>query len=152
MEPGTKEDKKECEALTINQSSDVRFLVVDDQPEICALLEHLLRAGGFYGESCTSGEEALSILRQGRFHVVLADLNMPGIGGMALLEEVRTQFPDVAFVMITGTGDIRCVVRAFKAGTSDYLCKPIQLDDLIASVRRAVEIKRSEERVLKNAT
>jgi len=103
-------------------------------------------AGGLYGESCTSGNEALTILRQTEFHVVIANLNMPGIIGMALLEEVRTQFPQVALVIVTGSDDVCQVVRAFKAGTSDYLCKPIQPDDLIAIVPRAVDVKRREWR------
>jgi two-component system, NtrC family, nitrogen regulation response regulator GlnG len=69
-------------------------------------MERTLIARGLYGESCTSGNEALTILRQTEFHVVIANLNMLGISGMALLEEVCTQFPQVALVIVTGSDDV----------------------------------------------
>ena len=146
MESDSEENKSEHDALRDSRSSEIRFLVVDDQPEIRALLEHILIAGGLYGDSCTDGNEALTILRQAKFQVVLAELNMPGISGMHLLEEVRVRFPEVAFLMVTGSDDIRQVVRAIKVGASDYLCKPIQPDALIASVQRAAAVKRIERR------
>src|ERR1700733_1922995 len=106
MESDSEENKSERDALRDNRSSEIRFLVVDDQPEIRALLEHILIAGGLYGDSCTDGNEALTILRQAKFQVVLAELNMPGISGMHLLEEGRVRFPEVAFMMVTGSDDI----------------------------------------------
>ena len=126
------------------KAGEIQFLVVDDHPETSALLERMLIAGGLYGAACTDGDEALTILRQGRFQVVLSDLAMPGISGMDLLEMVRRKFPGVAFVMITGTNDVRQVVRAMKAGASDFLVKPVLPSELVASVRRAVEVKHME--------
>jgi putative nucleotidyltransferase with HDIG domain len=124
--------------------SEIRFLAVDDDPLIGDLVEHLLIARGLPGEACTDGRQALSILEQSKFQVVVCDLNMPGIGGMGLLEQVRTRFPEVAFVMMTGTNDVRQGVNAIKAGASDYLTKPVQANALVASIIRAVEAKRVE--------
>jgi CheY-like chemotaxis protein len=106
--------------------SEIRFLAVDDEPQMSDLVEHLLIARGLPGEACTDGRQALSILEQSKFQVVVCDLNMPGIGGMDLLEEVRTRYPEVAFVMMTGANDVREGIKAIKAGASDYLPKPLQ--------------------------
>ncbi len=124
--------------------SEIRFLAVDDDPLISDLVEHLLIARGLPGEACTDGRQALNILEQNKFQVVVCDLNMPGIGGMDLLEEVRTRFPEVAFVMMTGTNDVRQGINAMKAGASDYLTKPVQANALVASIIRAVGSKRLE--------
>lgn len=103
--------------------SEIRFLAVDDDPLISDLVEHFLIASGLPGEACTDGRQALSILEQSKFQVVVCDLNMPGIGGMGLLEQVRTRFPEVAFVMMTGANDVREGINAIKAGASDYLTR-----------------------------
>lgn len=124
--------------------SEIRFLAVDDDPLISDLVEHFLIASGLPGEACTDGRQALSILEQSKFQVVVCDLNMPGIGGMGLLEQVRTRFPEVAFVMMTGANDVREGINAIKAGASDYLTKPVQASVLVASIIRAVEAKRLE--------
>ena len=124
--------------------SEIRFLAVDDEPQMSDLVEHLLIARGLPGEACTDGRQALSILEQSKFQVMVCDLNMPGIGGMDLLEEVRTRFPEVAFVMMTGVNDVRQGVDAIKAGASDYLTKPVQASALVASIIRAVGAKRLE--------
>lgn len=124
--------------------SEIRFLAVDDDPLIRDLVAHFLKASGLPGEACPDGRQALSILEQSKFQVVVCDLNMPGLGGMDLLEEVRTRFPEVAFVMMTGTNDVRQGVNAIKAGASDYLTKPVQAGELVASIIRAVGAKRLE--------
>lgn len=137
-EPGT--------SGTLNQPlpSEIRFLAVDDDPLIRDLVELFLVASGLSGESCSDGCQALSILEKSKFQVVVCDLNMPGIGGMDLLEEVRTRFPEVAFVMMTGANDVREGIKAIKAGASDYLTKPVQAAELVASIIRAVGAKRLE--------
>src|ERR1700722_8813696 len=111
---------------------------------MAGMLVEMLRRHGIYGQACTSGLEALALLAQRQFDLVISDLNMPGIDGMQLLREVRLQFPFVAFVMVTGSDNISLGIQAMKEGAKDYLLKPFHLDTVVASIRRALEMKRLE--------
>jgi len=124
-----------------------RILVVDDEGPVCVLLSEKFAREGFECQTCQSGEEALAVVAREGFDAILSDLRMPGISGLALLEEVRKRSPHVAFLMITGEGDVRVGVQAMKQGAADYLVKPLQLDAVVASVHRALEVKSLEEEV-----
>jgi response regulator RpfG family c-di-GMP phosphodiesterase len=121
-----------------------RILVVDDELPICTLLAERLSQQGYHCQSSSNGEEALRLLAQQPFDVIISDLRMPGMSGLALLEEVRKEYPHSAFVVATGVDDVRVSIEAMKQGAADYLIKPIQLDALVASVERSVEKKRLE--------
>ncbi len=127
-----------------------RVLVVDDEPAVCSVLNEALDREGYRCRTCSSGEEALNLLREERFDVVITDLYMPGLSGMGLIEQGMRVRPDSAFLMATGEADARVGVEAMKHGAVDYLVKPFQLSALVASVRRAHEKKlmniESEER------
>jgi CheY-like chemotaxis protein len=112
-------------------SFEKSFLVVDDDPRIIDLLVRTLEVHNLQGRACTSGKEALSLLREEDFHIVLSDMNTPDRDGMQLLEKVRAEFPEVAFVMITGTDDVRRGVQLIREGASDYLLRPFQMDTVI---------------------
>lgn len=120
------------------------ILVVDDEPAIRTMLLGKLVSEGFVCFSASTGEEALKLLEQRPCDVVISDLGMPGISGLGLLQEASKRYPRTAFVMATGVDDIRVAVQAMKQGASDYLVKPFQLDDVVASVHRAFEQKRLE--------
>ena len=121
-----------------------RILVVDDEPRICELLTVKLRMSGFIPQSCTSGEAALQLLSSGPFEAIISDLNMPGISGLELLAASRRIAPHTAFLMATGVSDVSVGVAAMKQGAEDYITKPFQMDAVIASVRRAITMKRME--------
>jgi putative nucleotidyltransferase with HDIG domain len=76
--------------------------------------------------------------------LVISDQRMPGRTGLELLQEVRRLYPSIAFMMITADSDIRLGVEAMKKGAADYLIKPFQLDAVLASLNRALEMKRME--------
>jgi response regulator RpfG family c-di-GMP phosphodiesterase len=116
-----------------------RVLVVDDEPGICQLMNEALFREGYQCRSCSTGEEALDLLRRESFDVIIADLYMPGITGMSFLEEGRRVRPESAFLMATGECDARVGVQAMKKGAVDYLVKPFAMSSLIASVRQAQE-------------
>jgi response regulator RpfG family c-di-GMP phosphodiesterase len=116
-----------------------RVLVVDDEPGIRQMMNEALFREGYECRSCSTGEEALDLLRQEPFDVIVADLYMPGITGMSLLEEGRRVRPGSAFLMATGEADARVGVQAMKKGAIDYLVKPFPMSSLVASVRHAQE-------------
>jgi putative nucleotidyltransferase with HDIG domain len=121
-----------------------RILVVDDDPAIRELLTTKLKLSGFIPRSCGSGEAALRILSRESFDGIISDLNMPGISGLELLKEARRLVPRTAFLMATGVSDVAVGIAAMKQGAADYILKPFQMEAVVVSLRRAVEVKRME--------
>lgn len=116
-----------------------RILVVDDEEPIRTLIAEFLRDRGFESSSAGDGSAALEQLSLHRFDLVLSDIRMPGMDGMALLNEISRDHSDVSVVMLTGCEDVSVAVKAMKAGALDYILKPFRLDDVAASVTKALE-------------
>ena len=122
-----------------------RVLMVDDEPDAQELFRQNFRREirkGLYSFDFTeSGEQALEILRHGtppEILIVLSDVNMPGMSGMELLEEVREIWPDVGVFMITAYGDAATEGRAKALGASSFFAKPIDFARLKDDLARAV--------------
>jgi two-component system response regulator AtoC len=138
------------EALRIEQGEcEGRFLAVSNMLEGDYSLVRMLADAGLSGEGCSSGDEALGMLKDCAFQGVLCDYTLADMGGMELLSEIRTKFPEVAFVMVADSGDVRHGVLAMIAGASDYLLKPLRTDAVVASLRRALKRKRIERSLAK---
>jgi putative two-component system response regulator len=117
-------------------------LVVDDEPKLRQILTHLMRADGFRCVEANNGLEALEKLALEPITLLLTDMEMPKMGGIELLRQVRTKHPDVAVVMITGNTDVETAVGALSLGAMDYIVKPFQLEEVRARVRQALEKRR----------
>jgi len=119
-----------------------RLLVVDD--EIIALknLEHVLTKEGYDIVTTDSGPEALKLLEEEEFSVVLTDLRMPEVDGMQVLERSRELHPHSEVIMITGYATIDSAVEAMKKGAYHYIAKPYRLDEVRIVVAEAVEKNR----------
>lgn len=116
-----------------------RLLIVDDDPLIRGSLYELLQGNGYDVEMASDGLEALEHLNRKPFHAVLADLRMPRVDGLRLLETVKSQHPLVAVVIITGFGTIDVAVEAMRHGAVDFLTKPVQPGELEETLRRLLE-------------
>ena len=127
-----------------NEDSKGRVLVLDDEPAVCALLSERLSMEGYDCRTSSSGEEALTVMQRESFDLVISDIRMPGMSGMQFLAEAHQRHPHSAYVMVTAEDDLRVAIQAMKQGAADYLVKPIQLDALLASVQRALDVKRLE--------
>ena len=114
-----------------------RVLVVDDEPSICRSCEKILVREGYEVKTVLSGAEALDLLGRDRFDLVFTDLKMAEMGGMELLEALRSRYPDVVPVVITGFATIASVVETMKVGAFDYLPKPFTPDEMAAVARKA---------------
>jgi response regulator RpfG family c-di-GMP phosphodiesterase len=117
-------------------------LIVDDEPRLRQVLVTLMRADGFVCVEAADGVEALEILARQPITLVLTDMEMPRMGGIELLRQLRSRYPDVAVVMITGNVDVEAAVDALSLGAMDYIVKPFQLDEVRARVRQALEKRR----------
>ena len=120
-------------------------LIVDDEVNIRRVLAAMLKREGYEVTTAADGEQALGVLHKTPVHVVVTDLVMPRIGGMELLRQVSSDFPDVPVIVITAHGSVDSAVAALKAGAFDYITKPFEQDDLkkvIAKAARAHDLER----------
>ncbi len=108
--------------------ADKDLLIVDDEPLVCESLKEMLALDGYRVDAVLSGQAALEKLQEDRYHLILSDIQMPGLNGIELLKELKGRSPDTAIIFITGHGRIEGAVEAIKLGAYDYITKPI--DDL----------------------
>lgn len=118
------------------------ILIVDDEEALCGSLVTAFSLQGYRAAGARSGTEALELLRQRPFDVLLVDLRMPDIDGIQLMERVRAELPDVLVILMTGAGTVETAVRALKGGAYDYLVKPFTLPAIFHTVRRGLEQQR----------
>lgn len=114
-----------------------RILVVDDDPQIRRVMRVTLTGQGYEVDDATSGETALEKIRGDRFDLVLLDMNMPGIGGLATCREIRGQ-SEIAIIMLTVRDSETDKVEALDAGADDYVTKPYNLPELLARIRASM--------------
>jgi DNA-binding NtrC family response regulator len=119
-----------------------RVLVVDDDPGVRYTLREILASEGLVVDEAPDGAEALRVLEQRPAALVVTDLRMPGMDGMALLRTLASRAPAPRVVVITAHGSERQAVEAMKAGAYDYFGKPFDNDELLSVVRRALEAVR----------
>ena len=117
-------------------------LVVDDEPRFRALYTEVLTAQGLSVVEASSVAEARARIDEARPAMIVSDVRMPGASGLDLLSAVRAFAPDLPFLLVTAYADVRDAVAALKLGAVDYLSKPVDLDELVASVHDALGIAR----------
>jgi two-component system, NtrC family, response regulator AtoC len=116
-----------------------RILVVDDAQSFRFLIQGYLDDAGYQSVSVSGGLEALMALEQSRYDLILSDMIMPGMDGLALLQQVRLRHPQLPFVLVTAHGSIDNAVATMKCGADDYLQKPLNRQELLAVVQRLLE-------------
>jgi DNA-binding NtrC family response regulator len=121
-------------------SKSPSVLVVDDDPEMCALVLDVLRNEGHEVAEARDGAEAVQALRGRSFDVVLMDKNLPGPSGLELLPELLRASPGSRIVMMTAFGDVPSYVEAFEKGATGYLFKPFRIEELKAAIQQALAL------------
>jgi two-component system KDP operon response regulator KdpE len=117
-----------------------RILVVDDEPQIRRVMRTTLVANGYEMGEARSGEDALEMLRVERYDLVLLDVNMPALDGIATCRAIRSERPglDLAIIMLTVKNAEKDKVEALDAGADDYITKPYSTPELLARIRAAL--------------
>ncbi len=124
----------------MNPPDRASILVVDDEEGVRSFLADALAGAGHAVAQAEDGERALALIASRAFHVVLTDLRMPGMDGMALLRELRREHPETEIIVLTAHGSIENAVQAIKEGAFDYLQKPVgSPTELRLVVARALE-------------
>ena len=119
-----------------------RILIVDDDAGQRSLLDSFLKSQGFDTVPVASGECALEVLRNGEISMMISDVRMPGISGLETLRQARQQHAVLPVLLVTAYAEIREAVGAMRDGAVNYLAKPIDLDELLASVQQATGISK----------
>lgn len=125
-----------------------RILIVDDEPSIRMVLRAHLTRSGYQVTAAENGAEAIALLRNEEFHLVVSDLKMPIVGGMELLSHCREVYPGLPVVLITAHGTVDSAVAAIKSGAHDYVTKPFDSDELLPIIRKGLRIEEKQRTVL----
>ena len=116
-------------------------LIVDDLISIHEMLDAVIQPTGFSTAFATDGEKALTRYKAEKFDIVLADIDMKPMDGITLLKQLKAYDPSSVMVIMTAYASTESAVQALKFGAFDYLQKPFRVDDLIATLRRAIEFR-----------
>jgi DNA-binding NtrC family response regulator len=115
----------------------LRVLFVDDEEELVSAVVERLELRGVEAVGSTSGEEALRLIEDRQFDVVVLDVKMPGLGGLDVIRRIKARLPDLEVVLLSGHGSAESVEEGMQLGAFDYLQKPIDIDVLLGLLRSA---------------
>jgi DNA-binding response OmpR family regulator len=127
-------------------AEETRILVVDDESSVRFLLSEELAQHGYEVSTAASGEEALAMLEQATFDLMLLDLKMPGMDGIAVMRAARYLAPQTVVVMLTAHATLDSAVEALRYGGHDYLVKPSSPDEILASVQKGLTMGQQRRR------
>ena len=122
--------------------STPHVLFIDDEAALRTVMAERLRDHGFEVVEAENGEQALDLLDQFAFDILITDLRMPGIDGAHVIEAAVGRYPGIVAIVITGYGTVKDAVDAIKRGASDFIAKPFQFDELMHVLQKALEQRR----------
>ncbi len=113
-------------------------LIVDDEQPFRKVLHTGLSARGFSIEEARNGDQALELVTDRIFHLVLLDINMPGTSGLETCRRMRTLMPHVGIIMVTVRDSEQDMIKTLEAGADDYITKPVRFGELVARLRAVI--------------
>lgn len=119
--------------------ADLKLLLVDDEVEFLEPMEARLKRRKIACFTAESGAAALELLGQQTFDCAVVDVKMPGMDGLDLLRRMRKDYPALPVILLTGHASVELGVQGMELGAHEYLMKPIDLDELLGTIRRAAE-------------
>jgi two-component system response regulator HydG len=122
-----------------------RILIADDEDSHRMMLRAHLKAEGYHVEEAVDGQAAVKLVSQGFYDLILMDVRMPVMDGAEALREIVTISPGTPVIMMTAYGSIESAVQALKDGAEDYLTKPLDVDELLIKLHRALDVRRLRE-------
>ena len=129
----------------------MRIMLVDDEERYLQTTRKLIEKKGYEVLTALSGEEALEKLKSQNVHVVILDVKMPGMDGNQTLKAIKTLYPLVEVIMLTGHGTMDSAIDGLKSGAFDYLVKPADIDDIIEKAMEAFEKRQHREEKIRVA-
>ncbi len=128
--------------------NEMKLMLVDDEPRFLETTQKLLLRKGVEAVTALSGEEALEKLRLTSVHVVILDVKMPGMDGITTLKAIKSRFPMIEVIMLTGHATVESAIEGLKSGATDYLMKPADIDEILRKASEAyANRQRLEEKI-----
>jgi len=121
--------------------SQGKVLVVDDEISVRTILKQILERSGFEAETASDGVEALEKLKAGDFDILVTDINMPNMDGVALLKKSKEDYENLPVIFITAFGKDKIIIEAMKVGLNDFIEKPFKMDAVISTINRYIKRK-----------
>ncbi len=115
----------------------LRVLIVDDEAEFVHALTERLGLRNIQAQGATDGQQALELIKNSKFDVVLLDMKMPGLGGLQVIEEIKEMQPDLAVILLSGHASAQDEYLGMQLGCYDYLVKPVKFDSLVKILNTA---------------
>ena len=114
-----------------------KVLLVDDEKDFLEIMAQRMEARGFEITTAGSADQALSMIDKKPFDAIVMDFQMPGMDGMEALKAIKTKNPELQIILLTGYATVEKTVEAMKAGASDFLEKPVDIEVLTAKIKKA---------------
>lgn len=129
----------------------MKIMLVDDEERFLLTTAKLLARKGLNILTASSGEQCLQMLARDIVHVVILDVKMPGMSGIETLQQIKRRHPMIEVIMLTGHATAESAVEGLRSGATDYLMKPISIDDLIAMAEMAFAKRQVLEEKIRSA-
>jgi signal transduction histidine kinase/CheY-like chemotaxis protein len=129
----------------MKSAEPTKVLAIDDDPDICFYIQEILERNNCVVTLTERGREALRLLTSESFDIVMADVRLPDLDGVSILEHVRLAGSEIPFVLITGFSENDPIISSLRLGAVDYLTKPFTPSDLEKSLRRALDRKKRQD-------
>ncbi len=128
-----------------------KILVIDDEDSMCNFLEIMLQKEGYDVETACDGFSAVDLLKENNYDLVISDMNMPGMTGLDVLQEVKSFKSEQDFIVMTAFATVDSAIEAMKLGAADYITKPFKVDEIKITIEKSINRKQlvSENKVLK---
>ncbi len=123
----------------MNQTLTKKILVVDDEPEICWIVKKVLMEAGFAVDLAFDGERGLEMVDRGEPNLVLLDLRLPGIDGLETLKRIKEHHNELPVIILSAFDNVGAAVRAMKLGAYDYISKPLNVDEMLITLKNALK-------------
>jgi two-component system response regulator (stage 0 sporulation protein F) len=131
------------EEEVVYMSGGKSILLVDNDQEFCRAVKKLLEKSGYYVAMASDGREALDILSEDTFHLIISGLRMPNLDGTELMEEINRRKISVPVIFITAYGNVESYLQVMNMGAYDYLNKPVKGQEILRVARRALGVSDS---------
>jgi len=129
----------------------IKVLLVDDEKDFVETLAERLEVRGFDVKISLNGDDALDLVREHEFDVIVLDVLMPGKDGIETLGEIKNLNPLVHVIMLTGNATVETAIQGMKLGAYDYLLKPTETADLLEKINKAHNLKAEHEERIRKA-
>ncbi len=130
---------------------NVKVLLVDDEKDFVEALAERLKLRDFSIRVCFDGEAAVKIVQEEAVDIIILDVQMPGLDGIAALREIKQLAPLIEVIMLTGHGTVQTAIDGMKLGAFDYILKPVKNEDLVDKINKGYARKVEQEERIRQA-